>query len=254
MSLESSKIEDALRDLPLFRDMEVDLLHGLMASARIARHEKGSVFLEQDQSISRFYIILDGWCGAVKSNVDGQESILQIFSRGDFLPEPGHALSLTASLMTLQALTDVELAMLTPSIVRNALEHSKTFSANMLAASVQRCNNLRNHIEQLTLQDAEHRVGRFLLDMRLTLNEVKMDISLPFDKSLIASYLGIKPETLSRTLHLFKDRGFIVDRTHVHMPNDHALCEYCDSLATRTCRHMNTGNCPQHEKTHAVIS
>jgi hypothetical protein len=113
---------------------------------------------------------------------------------------------------------------------------------------------LRNHIEQLTLHTAEERVGRFLLDQRLAAGESGKDITLPFDKSLIAGYLGIKPETLSRALQYFKDNGFIVDRNHLRMPDKNALCDYCDSITEQQCHRSHTDDCPNHEEQKAAHS
>ena len=188
--------ESILKALPIFQGMDNDLLHGLIASTRFVKHSKNEIFLEQGQPITRYYIVLDGWCGAIKNNAEGQESILQIFNRGDFLPEPTSVIS--RSPLSIQALTTTYLAMLSPTIIHNALEQSKNFAANMLVASIHRCDELRNHVEQLTLHNAEQRLGRFLLDMKLMSEEEQQDIVLPFDKSMIAGYLGIKPETLSR--------------------------------------------------------
>ena len=140
---------DAIIKLPLFQGMESDLLHGLIASSRAVEFDKGTVFLAQGQAITRFYIIMDGWCGASRGNVSGQEAILQIFQRGDFLPEADGTLQPDHSPLNLQTLTPVHLLMIAPNIVRNALEHSKAFASNMLAASIHRCNELRDHVEQL---------------------------------------------------------------------------------------------------------
>ena len=244
---------DILATLPLFQGVELDLLQGLSASSRFVQHEKGDIFLAQGQPVTRFYAVLDGWCGASKGNVEGQEAILQIFHRGDFLPEPDKIATAETSTVNLQALTSVRLLMLTPNLVRNALERSQIFAANMLAASVRRCQELRDHIEQLTLHSAEQRVGRFLLQMRFNTSEEGRDIVLPFDKSLIAAYLGIKPETFSRTLQSFKENGFVVERNHLVVPDRQALCDYCDQSTMKSCRYAYSEDCVHSAHGEAVI-
>ncbi|MDR3448928.1 MAG: Crp/Fnr family transcriptional regulator [Alphaproteobacteria bacterium] len=242
MDLDVSSI-DALAALPLFQGVEPALLQGLLATARFVRHEKGAVFLAQDQPVTRFYVVVEGWCAAAKGNAEGQETILQIFRRGDFLPEPDRDAGDEPSPLNLLALTPCVLLMLPPSIVRNALDRSPAFAANMLAAAVRRSQELRDHIEQLTLRNAEQRIGRFLLQVRFGADQEGKDIVLPFDKSHIASYLGIKPETLSRTLQFFKENGFVVERNHLIIPDRQALCDYCDSTTMKICRFAHGEDC-----------
>lgn len=234
---------DTISSLPLFAGMEKELLQGLIASARTVEQEKSAVFLVQNQPFTRFYIVLEGWCAVSKTNKDGQESILQILTRGDFLPEP-ELTQKDLSPFDVRALTHVSLVMLPPTIVRNALQHSPVFLKNMLEASVRRTQELRDHVEQLTLKTAEERVGRFLLQVRPDSPLDGCDITLPFDKNFIASYLGIKPETLSRALQSFKERGFVVDRHHIKAPHFESLCDFCDSTLADKCHHSHTDHCP----------
>ena len=229
--------------LPVFQGVETDVLRELMASAHTAQYQKGTIFLAQGEPVSRYYVMLEGWCGASKGNAEGQEAILQIFRRGDFLFESATDALVEISPMNLQALTPVHLLTLAPAAVRIAEKTSAVFTANMLTASARRCQELRDHIEQLTLHSAEQRVGRFLLHLRFNTSPGGKDIVLPFEKSLIAAYLGIKPETLSRVFQSFRARGFIVERSHLVVPFRQALCEYCDKITMRSCPFANTGDC-----------
>jgi len=230
--------------LPLFQGVDAKILDGFLAAGHYAQYDKGAIFLAQGQPITRFYVILEGWVGASKVNVEGQEAILQIFRSSDFLPEPDEIATMESSLINLQALTPVKLLVLPTAVVQNAMNISATFANNMLAASVRRGQDLRDHIEQLTLHSAEQRVGRFLLQMRfINISSTGEDIALPFDKALIASYLGIKPETLSRTLQLFKENGFVIERNHLIVPDRQALCDYCDQVTMRSCRFAHTDDC-----------
>lgn len=234
---------NAITALPLFKGIEPELLRGLTNSARTTKQTKGDIFLHQNQPFTRFYIVLDGWCAISKGNQDGQESILQILSYGDFLPEPELSQK-DLSPFNVQALTPVTLLMIPPTFLHNALQQSPTLMKNMLTAAAARMQDLRDHIEQLTLRSAEERVGRFLLQVRPQSPANGCEIELPFDKNFIASYLGIKPETLSRTLQLFKERGFEINRSHVTVPNFHSLCSFCDSTLANKCQHAHTDECP----------
>jgi len=221
--------------LPFLQGVDPDIIRELASSAHMMQQPKGAVFLPQGAQVSRFYVVMEGWCGACKGNMDGQETLLQIFRRGDFLLEAGQNVAEEYSPFNMQALTRIQILSLSLASVRNAIERSETLKDNLLAATVRRCNELRDRIEQLALHSAERRVGRFLLQMRMVSGGNGNEIVLPFDKSMIASYLGIKPETFSRALLVFKNKGFKVGRSHLAIPHEHALCEYCDSISMQAC-------------------
>jgi len=134
---------------------------------------------------------------------------------------------------------------LLPAAVKAALAKSAIFAANLARAAMRQTQELRAHIEQLTLFDAEQRVGSFLQYVRQSDFGGDLDIDLPFDKVAAASYLGIKPETLSRALHAFRDKGFAVENRHITLPDEMALCGYCDSVTATRCQHHMTPKCPE---------
>ena len=250
-SLNSSAGKD-FAALPVFQGVEAEVLRDLLASAHTVRHQKGAVILGQGEAVSRFYVVLEGWCGASKGNEDGQEAILQLFRRGDFLLEATLTAWPDTSPVNLQALTPVQLLSLSAAAVRTALERSPTLAATLVSVYSRRCEALRSHIEQLVLHNAENRVGRFLLHMRFYTSPEGGHIVLPFDKALIASYLGIKPETLSRVFQALRERGFVIERSHLTVPFRQALCQYCDTLTWHACPFSKAPDCAHTAKLKAA--
>ncbi|WP_201340299.1 helix-turn-helix domain-containing protein [Isorropodon fossajaponicum symbiont] len=53
---------------------------------------------------------------------------------------------------------------------------------------------------------------------------------MPYSKSLTAAYLGMKPESFSRTLAELKKDGIILDNKKIKLANGHELCGYCDKV------------------------
>ncbi len=235
-------------ELPVLRGVSHDILRETLMSAQPLHYRKGALIVAQGEDISRCYIVLEGWCGANKGNSEGQESILQLFRRGDFLFEAVSGMGEDVSAINLVALSPIRLLALSPGAVRLAQERSSTLTTNMLTAALRRNEELREHIEQLTLHTAEQRVGRFLLNLRFLQDPSGTDVALPFEKTSIASYLGIKPETLSRTFQILRKSGFSIGRTHVTLPSAQALCGYCDRGAMNACPFAASGDCPLSQK------
>jgi CRP-like cAMP-binding protein len=106
------------------------------------------------------------------------------------------------------------------------------------------------HIEQLTLRSAHQRVGwyllRLLLEAKRDNSSSKADVSslvFPVDKSMIATYLGMTPETFSRSLQQLKIYGVSVDKQHITLTDPDALCRFCSIDVMAQCHKAEANEC-----------
>jgi len=121
-------------------------------------------------------------------------------------------------------------------ILRDTIRANRELAINMLATVANRSQSLISQFEQLTLKSVTERVGWFLLNLSHNGGENALRFTLPYDKGLIASYLGMKPETFSRALQQLKDNGIRVERNVVTLPDHFALCEFCDLEIAGKCK------------------
>lgn len=234
---------DTIQALPLFAGLEAGTMQEILKHARIVQHPKGAMIFMQGEQASRLYIILEGWVKLFKGNVDGQEAILQVMTVGDTLLETV-IFNNSPFPVSAQAVEHVRLLSIPASIVRETLKNNKELAINMLSTVAGRSQALITQFEQLTLKTVTQRVGWFLLKLFLENGERTKNLKLPYDKSLIAGYLGMKPETFSRTLQTLKEQGIDIDKNTVSLPDVFTLCDYCDmELAARCSRH-GTDACP----------
>ncbi len=96
----------------------------------------------------------------------------------------------------------------------------------MLASVSRRMHYLVGQIEQLQVRSGTQRVADFLLKL-CPAEAGPAEIGLPSDKSLIASRLGMKPESFSRALARLRDLGVRSERSHVSISDAAVLAEYC---------------------------
>ncbi|MCY1540754.1 Crp-like helix-turn-helix domain protein [compost metagenome] len=84
----------------------------------------------------------------------------------------------------------------------------------------------RHEIDILTLANASRRVAQYLCQEHEAGNG---QIKLSVPKRLIASQLGIQPETFSRILHRLMDAGLIaMERRNICVLDKHNLASYCE--------------------------
>jgi CRP-like cAMP-binding protein len=234
---------DTIKALPLFAGLDPASLNDILKYARITNHNKGALIFMQGEQASRFYIILEGWVKLFKGNVDGQESILQVLSTGDNLLETV-IFNDTPLPVNAQAVDNVKLLSIPASMIREKLKNNHALAVNMLSTVSGRSQALISQFEQLTLKTVTQRVGWFLLKLFLESGDRTKNLKLPYDKSLIAGYLGMKPETFSRTLQTLKEQGIDVERSSISLPDVFALCDFCDSDLAVQCSRHNTPECP----------
>ncbi len=86
------------------------------------------------------------------------------------------------------------------------IRHSPDLSLNLLASMHRHLRRLVQQVEQLTSRSSAERLVEFLLRL-CPPGELRAEIELPLDKGLIAARLGMRTETLSRSLARLRSAG-----------------------------------------------
>jgi CRP-like cAMP-binding protein len=193
--------------------------------------------------------VLEGFVKLFCGNVDGEEAVLQIIGSGRGIIET--SVLLDAPFPTgAKVVESAKILSIPSSIVRECIKNNGNLANNMLSTVANSSKELLNQLSQLSLKTVQERVGWFLLNLsleneRAATSRVSSSFELPYDKALIASYLGMKPETLSRALQSLKEEGSVsVERDTVKLSEKTSLCKYCDSETETKCKRHNTSECP----------
>ena len=78
-----------------------------------------------------------------------------------------------------------------------------------MAGMSSRLHKLVNEIDRLTLMKGSDRLLQYLLDHSDPDDSGRQKVEWEAPKQVIASRIGVKPETLSRLLHKLSDQGCI---------------------------------------------
>ena len=234
-----------IHSLPVFSRLSETSRDALLAHAEVRHYKKGKLLFLQGEHVSRYYIVLNGWVKLFNGTEDGDEATLQMLTNGDSLMDAAVFLDAPAP-ASAQVVEGAVLLSLPAPIIRQHVDENNELAVSMLASMSLRSEHLIRQIEQSRLRTATERVGAFLLKLQLDAGggPGRNAISLPYEKSLVASYLDMTPETLSRTLKRFRGLGFDIDNNRIGIPRPGALCDFCDQTLATVCQRKNTPDCP----------
>lgn len=188
-------------------------LHELSAHARL--------FLRDDPA-KLSYVVLDGALKLYRVSSQGHETIMRLVRPGQCFAEnvlfsdqpqyPVCALAVETSRVASIG-RDAYLALLRESF--------ETCRAVMAEMTMRICNHW-DEIEGLSLQGSQARVAHYLLKLQARTGE--RSVHLPSRKGVIATRLGLAPETFSRALRALIDQDFIdVEGGTIELKNSAAL-------------------------------
>ncbi|PHR92845.1 MAG: hypothetical protein COA69_05830 [Robiginitomaculum sp.] len=230
-----SEILQHIRALPIFSGLDASALNVLVSRAQLREFSKGKTLFRQGESLPKFYLVVEGWVKIFKGSNTGDEAILQMRTNGDALMAPSVFLDIPA-LANAQLVQDTTLLVLPASLIRKQVQENGKLAQNVINSLANYSQDLIQKIEHSQLMTAIERVGWFLLKLGLEQSQGRAaTIRLPYDKSTIASYLDMTPETFSRTLKQFKNKGFRIQSGLVTKPTANALCGFCDDTLSRHC-------------------
>ncbi len=124
------------------------------------------------------------------------------------------------------------------SLLRYYVEKDHAVALRMLKMLSADQKQRRREIEHLNIQNAPQRIACFLLRLwRQQKSDLTPHLDLPYDKTLIAARLGMRPETFSRALNkLQKDTDLSINGARVDLSQIDQLgtyaCQNCSALNT----------------------
>jgi CRP-like cAMP-binding protein len=182
---------------------------------QIAR-EVGAVQLEAGQPLFRrgeeadaFFVVAAGRIKLSLYAADGAEKVVDVLGPGRSCAEALMFAEAPRYPVTAETLED-SVALRVPSASFRQLLHSNDAACfRMLAELSARLHAQLREIEALTLQNASQRLA-FHLAQRATAPDSDGHLArLPEPRAVIASHLGMQPETLSRVIRQLTDAGLI---------------------------------------------
>ncbi|CAK9889588.1 MULTISPECIES: Crp/Fnr family transcriptional regulator [Pseudomonas] len=213
-----------LRRHHLFNQLPEKVFEGVCALAMLRRLSCHDTLMHQGDPAKRFFLLVSGQIKLYRLSADGQEHLVEIIQPGQTFAEALLFSQARSYPVTATALKDCVLISIDGAHYRNALEDQPQVCLAILASMSIHLHQRLKDIDTLTSASASRRVINFLLQ------ECDPDsgrLELQISKRLVASKLGIQPETFSRTLHRLVESGLIaMERRNIHILAADELADY----------------------------
>lgn len=206
MSLPADYI-DELHHIYLFEQLNELELRRVMDHATQIHIPNGKTLFSQGDACHHFYFVHSGMMKLFRISPDGSEKIMELTGPGHTFAEavmfvgryPVHAVALEDSVLVSFDCKDF----------RSQLHDNIDMCFRLMAGMSRRMHGLIVEIDQLTLHSGTERLARYLLDQLPEGAKGAANVHLRVPKQVLASRLGIKPETFSRVLAKLRQDGLI---------------------------------------------
>lgn len=210
----------------LFSGLPEELGDKLLEGARPYVYDRGSTIFIQSEPARAIYIVADGWVKLYRIAPSGSEAVVGVFTKGRSF---GEAVALRSDRypVSAEAVTWCRLIRIDADQLLRALHGNPEIAVAILSATFTHLHSLVAQVESLKARSGAQRVAEFLLELS-ECDEGACNVTLPYDKVLIAGRLGMKPESLSRAFSKLRDLGVVVQRNTAEIEDIKALRQYAE--------------------------
>jgi len=217
-----------LHSFPLFQRFQREW-EPLLSTVAIRSFSKDSIIASHGEQANTVWLVVKGWVSLHRHTPDGRNITVGLCTSGDLFGEAG-LFSQANYPYTAQVIEqDTELVVIPAPTLRQLTQHYPSLSNYLMELLSERLARTQLTLEQMSSLTAAQRLGCFLLRLCDAHEDTKL--TLPIDKHIVASYLGMKPETLSRSFQQLQPLGIQVNLTSVHIEDvarlRHYVCDHC---------------------------
>ena len=215
-----------LKSLPFFSGLSEASLNAFAEAGRVRTYRKQEHMVQQGDKADVFFVVMNGWIKLCRQTSEGDESVVAVFTRGDVF---GEAAIFTGAgyPYTAEAAEETRTFEIPAAVLEKQARENPDILKRVMAAMTREIEKQQMNNEHMALMSSSQRVGCLLLQLSASMIGTGGTFTFPYDKSLAAAQLGMKPETFSRSLAQLKEADVESRGTEVKVESFCALAKFC---------------------------
>lgn len=199
-----------VRRSSLFDRLDEDTIRTLIGEQPVATLSKGAQLCRHGEPAEHCHIVISGMVKLYREGPSGDTAIIAMHG-------PGKAFMLAEALLggaysaSAETVDPGRILMLDARRLRERIATDGKLAMAMLASASAHLRALLAHIEELKTMTGPARLADFILQLAGARSGA-IELSLPYEKQLIANRLGMTPESFSRAIGRLRPHGVIVSR------------------------------------------
>lgn len=205
---------DRVRGLPLFADVSDETFSAVTAGAFLQRFPAGTTLLMEGDAVDFLYVLMDGIV-ELEGTWNDKETTLAIL-------RPVSTFILAAVVLEAEALMSArtigrsDILMISGEALRRAMRQDARFGFAVAQELAGCYRGLVRTLKGHKLRGGMERLANYLITQRVRQGGAET-ITLPHEKRVLASLLGMTPENLSRAFASLADYGVVVSGPKVSL-------------------------------------
>ncbi|MGX1197875.1 CRP/FNR family transcriptional activator FtrB [Parvibaculum indicum] len=220
----SVSVED-IDQLPLFAQMTSPAREELLRHAVVHSAPAGTVLFEQGTMPTFQHVLLEGAAHLFGRSSEGKEVLIEVVEPPDLII-PAAVVTNSPYLMQARVQEASRFLLIQADAFRRTLQQDPALSHALVASLAGQFRRMVRQIKNLKLRSASQRAGCYILALRRKQGGGNR-ITLPYEKTLIASELGLTRESFSRALASLQHDGIEVQANTILIHDDERLAAAC---------------------------
>lgn len=219
--------QDIAKSSLLLTNCPPDVADAILARSVVRSFARGAAIFDHGDAAQSVFIVLDGWVKLFRVTVSGAEAVVGVFTKGRSFGEAA-AFRNDVYPVAAEAVTDCEVVQVPAAHLLELMHSRPEVCIAILSSTFIHLHALVDQIEQLKAHSGAQRVAQFLVSLVPDNCDGDCEVTLPYDKVLIAGRIGMKPESLSRAFVRLRDHGVTIRQNVASIRNVKALQAFCE--------------------------